>query len=114
MAYPTLQGLSNLLAQNTISSHSLVWLYVGYRAAQVSRRIVQGVYMLTHGYRQRSPHRRDGLATVYCPGYVADPTAFYRHGKSCRAEEHRKTLSRNYKRKAWRQSVEYIPGLETP
>jgi hypothetical protein len=114
MAYPTLQGLSNLLAQNTISSHSLIWLYVGYRAAQVSRIIVQGVYMLTHGYRQRSPHRRDGLATVYCPGYVADRSAFYRHGKSCRAEEHRKTLSRNYERKAWRQSVEYIPGLETP
>jgi len=70
--------------------------------------------MRTHGYRQRSPHRRDGLSTVYCPGYAADRTAFYWHGKSCRVEEHRKTLSKNNKRKAWTQSIEYIPGLETP
>jgi hypothetical protein len=76
--------------------------------------MVQEVYMLTHGYRQRSPHHWDGLSTVYCPGYVADQTAFYWHGKSCRVKEHRKTLSRNYKRKAWRHSVEYIPGLEMP
>ena len=114
MAYPTLQGLSNLLTQNKISSYSLACLYVGYRAAEVSRRIVQGVYILTHGYRQRSPHRWDGLLTVYCPGYVVDRTAFYRHGKSCRAEEHRKTLSRNCKYKAQRQNEKYIPGLEMP
>ncbi len=81
----------------------------------MSGRIVQGVYMLTHDYRQRSPHRSDGLLTVYCPGYVVGRTVFYWHDESCHVVEHQKTLSENYyARRAGSVNIEYIPGLETP
>ena len=74
VAYPTLQGLSNLLPKNKISHHLSIDSYVRYctTSAQVSMKIVQRVYTLTHAFRQKLLRHWDGFSAVYCPECVAD------------------------------------------